>query len=143
MNLLTGETSGSVSESSLSEMTTLALEFTTLSRLTGDSKFENAARAVYDVLSDAVAEYDGLLPQFFNPESGKGNGQYIMLGARTDSYYEYLLKQWIFTGKQDDLLKERYIHAAVDKKEVVEEDKFCIWWGSRGRTSVRFRNECK
>lgn len=125
VNLLTGETSGSVSESSLSEMTTLALEFTTLSRLTGDSKFENAARAVYDVLSDAVAQYDGLLPQFFNPESGKGNGQYIMLGARTDSYYEYLLKQWIFTGKQDDLLKERYIHAMQSiRKKLLKRTSF-------------------
>lgn len=111
VDLLTGETSGSVSESSLSEMTTLALEFTTLSRLTGDPKFEDAARSVYDILSDAVHKYDGLMPQFFNPETGGSSGQYIMLGARTDSYYEYLLKQWIFTGKSDALLKERYIHA--------------------------------
>lgn len=111
VNLLTGQTSGSVSESSLSEMTTLALEFTALSRLTGDSKFEDASRRVYDILSNAVERYDGLLPQFFNPITGTSTGQYIMLGARTDSYYEYLLKQWIFTGKSDDLLKKRYIHA--------------------------------
>jgi endoplasmic reticulum Man9GlcNAc2 1,2-alpha-mannosidase len=111
VNLLSGETSGSVPQSSLSEMTTLALEFTALSRLTGDPKFEDAARSVYDILSDAVAHYEGLLPQFFSPQDGKAKGRYIMLGARTDSYYEYLLKQWIFTGKTDDLLKDRYIHA--------------------------------
>jgi len=118
VNLMTGSVSGAVSLSSLSEMTTLAMEFATVSRLTGDDKFEVAAMNVYRVLDGAVKEYDGLLPQFFNPQTGSGSGGYTMLGARTDSYYEYLLKQWILTGKSDSELKDRYVHAmqSVRKK---------------------------
>eukprot|EP00889_Picochlorum_renovo_P003218 jgi/Picre1/30248/NNA_005614.t1 len=107
VNLRTGEIDFSVSHSSLSEMTTLALEFSALSRLTGHFFFEESIRNVYDVLSNAVRAYDGLLPQYFNPEAGTAQGRYIMLGARTDSYYEYLLKYWIITGKSDDVLKNR------------------------------------
>lgn len=32
-------------------------------------------------------------------------------GARSDSYYEYLLKQWVLTGKKDGWLRERYVKA--------------------------------
>ena len=111
VHLRTGEIDFSVSHSSLSEMTTLALEFSALSRLTGHSFFEESIRNVYDVLTDAVRAYDGLLPQYFNPEAGTAQGNYIMLGARTDSYYEYLLKYWIITGKSDEDMKDRYVHA--------------------------------
>lgn len=45
---------------------------------------------------------DGLVPIFINADSGqfKSSGT-ITLGARGDSYYEYLLKEWIQTGKTD------------------------------------------
>lgn len=32
--------------------------------------------------------------------------QVISLGARGDSYYEYLLKQWLLGGRKDDALLE-------------------------------------
>ena len=32
----------------------------------------------------------------------------ISLGGRGDSFYEYLLKEWIFTGKQDSGLRGLY-----------------------------------
>jgi mannosyl-oligosaccharide alpha-1,2-mannosidase len=38
---------------------------------------------------------DGLVPIFVNANSGRFSGNTITLGARGDSYYEYLLKQWI------------------------------------------------
>ena len=44
---------------------------------------------------------------YINPRSGNfRSGGMLTLGARVDSYYEYLLKQWIQTGKQDDMLKQ-------------------------------------
>lgn len=47
---------------------------------------------------------DGLVPIFINPNTGNFNfDSEIKLGARGDSYYEYLLKQWIQTGKTIDL----------------------------------------
>ncbi|RLN02186.1 hypothetical protein BBJ28_00001256 [Nothophytophthora sp. Chile5] len=38
-------------------------------------------------------------------------GSAISFGALGDSYYEYLLKQWLLTGKQNDQLKDMYITA--------------------------------
>lgn len=32
-------------------------------------------------------------------------------GARSDSYYEYLLKQWLLTGRSQAWLRERYVLA--------------------------------
>lgn len=46
---------------------------------------------------------DGLVPIFINPNTGQFRKSTITLGARGDSYYEYLLKQWIQTGRTIDL----------------------------------------
>src|SRR6218665_175891 len=46
---------------------------------------------------------DGLVPSFINPFSGTFHKTTpISVGASMDSYYEYLLKQWIQTGKTKD-----------------------------------------
>lgn len=47
-----------------------------------------------------LGKYDGLVPIFINANTGQFR-EYatITLGARGDSYYEYLLKQWLQTGK--------------------------------------------
>jgi len=43
---------------------------------------------------------DGLVPIFINANTGQFRTySTITLGARGDSYYEYLLKQWIQTEK--------------------------------------------
>lgn len=45
----------------------------------------------------------GLVPIFINANTGQfRNFATISLGARGDSYYEYLLKQWLQTGKKDN-----------------------------------------
>ena len=45
----------------------------------------------------------GLAPIYINADSGQFRpGAAITLGARGDSYYEYLLKQWIQMGKKDE-----------------------------------------
>jgi endoplasmic reticulum Man9GlcNAc2 1,2-alpha-mannosidase len=46
---------------------------------------------------------EGLVPIFINANTGQFRVfSTITLGARGDSYYEYLLKQWIQTGKKID-----------------------------------------
>ena len=47
---------------------------------------------------------EGLAPIFISPEKGAFAGSQITLGARGDSFYEYLLKQWLLSGKQNDIL---------------------------------------
>ena len=47
---------------------------------------------------------EGLAPIWVDTRTARFDGQLITLGARGDSYYEYLLKQWILGGKKDDEL---------------------------------------
>lgn len=98
-------------DSSTSEVTTVQLEFKDLSRSSGISKYEEAvAKVAYHV--HTLEKKDGLVPIFINAHTGQfRTHSTITLGARGDSYYEYLLKQWIQTGKTIDYLRDDYIEA--------------------------------
>ena len=58
-----------------------------------------------------------------NPHTGKmPESGTITFGARTDSYYEYLLKQWIQSNgnAKDEFLLDDYVNAIEDlKRELV------------------------
>eukprot|EP00041_Stephanoeca_diplocostata_P033223 m.1093250 g.1093250 ORF g.1093250 m.1093250 type:complete len:660 (-) comp24295_c0_seq4:2274-4253(-) len=95
-------------DSSTSEVTTIQLEFRELSRLTGDDKYKNAVDEVMEHVR-AQPKTDGLVPIWINANSGKLKGSHITLGARGDSYYEYLLKQWLQSGKTDQRWKDMYM----------------------------------
>ncbi|KAB0795911.1 hypothetical protein PPYR_09972 [Photinus pyralis] len=98
-------------DSSTSEVTTIQLEFKDLSRSSGIFKYEEAvAKVAYHV--HTLEKRDGLVPIFINANSGQFRSHStVTLGARGDSYYEYLLKQWIQTGKTIDYLRDDYIEA--------------------------------
>lgn len=51
----------------------------------------------------SLGDCDGLYCVWFDAESMScvGSDQEISFGASADSFYEYMLKQWIMTGKQD------------------------------------------
>lgn len=89
-------------DSSTSEVTTIQLEFRDLSRSTGDSNYEEISARINEKVH-SLPKKDGLVPIFINANTGTfRNFATISLGARGDSYYEYLLKQWLQTGKKDD-----------------------------------------
>jgi len=100
-------------DSSTSEVTTIQLEFRDLSRATGNTKYEEAIAKVSRHVHN-LPKTEGLVPIFINANTGQFR-QYstITLGARGDSYYEYLLKQWVQTGKTIDYLKQDY-KASID-----------------------------
>ncbi|XP_054714312.1 endoplasmic reticulum mannosyl-oligosaccharide 1,2-alpha-mannosidase-like [Uloborus diversus] len=98
-------------DSTVSEISTVQLEFRDISRLTGDPKFEVEAFKVSQHLHQ-LPKKDGLVPMFINAESGQFRStSTITVGARADSYYEYLLKQWVQTGRTIDWLKDDYLEA--------------------------------
>ncbi|XP_057672732.1 endoplasmic reticulum mannosyl-oligosaccharide 1,2-alpha-mannosidase [Diorhabda carinulata] len=98
-------------DSSTSEVTTIQLEFRDLSRITGDPKYEYAVDRVSRIIHK-LEKKDGLVPIFINANTGQFRSYAtITLGARGDSYYEYLLKQWIQTGKTVDYFKEDYLES--------------------------------
>ncbi|SCV99349.1 LAFE_0A01222g1_1 [Lachancea fermentati] len=86
--------------SSTAEFTTLQLEFKYLSAITGDPAYWEAAEAVYTPLyeeNDLLHTFHGLVPIYVYPDNAKFHGQNIRLGSRGDSFYEYLLKQYLQT----------------------------------------------
>uniref|UniRef100_A0A8C5VDC9 alpha-1,2-Mannosidase n=1 Tax=Microcebus murinus TaxID=30608 RepID=A0A8C5VDC9_MICMU len=100
------------SDSTVAEVTSIQLEFRELSRLTGVKKFREAAEKVTKHIHSLSGKKDGLVPMFINTHSGLFTHLGVFtLGARADSYYEYLLKQWIQGGKQETQLLEDYVEA--------------------------------
>lgn len=64
-----------------------------------------AATAVAAILATNAS--DGLPPFLLDPTTGEAAaGAAVSLGARGDSYVEYLLKAWIAGGKSDTALLE-------------------------------------
>ncbi|XP_071096825.1 endoplasmic reticulum mannosyl-oligosaccharide 1,2-alpha-mannosidase-like [Haliotis cracherodii] len=104
-------------DSSTSEVTTIQLEFRDLSRISGEKKFEDIVHEV-SMHVHSLPKTSGLVPIFINAQSGnfRQSGT-ITVGARGDSYYEYLLKQWIQSGKKLDVFKEDYVEAIAGMKE--------------------------
>ena len=49
----------------------------------------------------ALPKKDNLVPLFINAEAGSLRPGTLTMGARADTYYEYLLKQWIQSGKRE------------------------------------------
>uniref|UniRef100_S4RFH3 alpha-1,2-Mannosidase n=1 Tax=Petromyzon marinus TaxID=7757 RepID=S4RFH3_PETMA len=114
VNLRTGQAHPPkwTSDSSVAEVTSIQLEFRELSHLTGDPKYKGAADAVTHHVLGLSGKLDGLVPMFINTHSGQfsRSGVYTM-GARADSYYEYLLKQWLQGGKREKHLLNSYLEA--------------------------------
>ncbi|XP_059157352.1 endoplasmic reticulum mannosyl-oligosaccharide 1,2-alpha-mannosidase-like isoform X2 [Physella acuta] len=95
-------------DSSTSEVTTIQLEFRDLSLITGNPRFADAVHEVSMHVHE-LPKTDGLVPIFINANSGDFRpAGTITLGARGDSYYEYLLKQWLQSGKKLKVFKEDF-----------------------------------
>ncbi|EKD15504.1 glycosyl hydrolase family 47 [Drepanopeziza brunnea f. sp. 'multigermtubi' MB_m1] len=91
--------------SSTAEAATLQLEFKYLSKLTGESFYWEKAEKVIQVIDDNGME-DGLLPIYIYAHDGRFRGKNIRLGSRGDSYYEYLIKQYLQTSKEEPIYEE-------------------------------------
>ncbi|EDO18803.1 hypothetical protein Kpol_1028p79 [Vanderwaltozyma polyspora DSM 70294] len=96
--------------SSTAEFTTLQMEFKYLSFLTGNDTYWKLSEMVYpplykvnDLLGD---KYLGLVPIYTYPDTARFMGEYIRMGSRGDSFYEYLLKQYLLT--KEDLYYKLY-----------------------------------
>ncbi|KAF8131577.1 glycoside hydrolase [Boletus edulis] len=95
---------------STAEAATLQLEFRYLSDLTGEDIFWEKAEEVMAVLK-AARTPTGLVPIFIDPRDGRYRMAPIRLGSRGDSYYEYLLKQYLQTNQTEGVYRELYDHA--------------------------------
>ncbi|XP_038046296.1 endoplasmic reticulum mannosyl-oligosaccharide 1,2-alpha-mannosidase-like [Patiria miniata] len=95
-------------DSSVSEVSTIQVEFRDLTFTTKDNRFKDAADTVMNHLH-SLRKTDGLVPIFINANTGQFRQHAtITFGARADSYYEYLMKQWLQTGKSERRFKEDF-----------------------------------
>lgn len=78
----------------------LVLEFTVLSRLTGDPRFEQLAKRAFWAVWDRRSAI-GLLGAGVDAESGQWIGPYSGIGAGIDSFFEYALKTHILLSGHD------------------------------------------
>ena len=85
---------GELTETCSAGAGSLVLEFATLSRLTGDQRFEQVAkRAFWSVWERKSAI--GLVGSGIDAESGQWTSPYTGIGAGIDSFYEYAAKNGI------------------------------------------------
>ena len=97
--------------STVAEVASLQLEYRSLSRHTKNAAYEAVAQRVMHHLR-TMARPDtlprGLYPTFIDPKSGEFANADVTLGARADSLYEYLLKQWLLSEKSDTRVRAMY-----------------------------------
>eukprot|EP01094_Clydonella_sp_ATCC50884_P000390 TRINITY_DN10305_c0_g1_i2.p1 TRINITY_DN10305_c0_g1~~TRINITY_DN10305_c0_g1_i2.p1 ORF type:complete len:312 (-),score=71.30 TRINITY_DN10305_c0_g1_i2:133-1068(-) len=74
------------------------MEFIALSRHTGDMRYAKTAQKIINKIEASDAPL-GLYPTHFAQSSGALVRGRSTLGALGDSFYEYLLKVWLLTGK--------------------------------------------
>ncbi|KAH6853551.1 glycosyl hydrolase family 47-domain-containing protein [Chaetomium sp. MPI-CAGE-AT-0009] len=72
----------------------LVLEFTVLSRLTGDHRFEQLAKRAFWAVWYRKSQI-GLIGAGVDAEQGNWIGSYAVIGAGADSFFEYALKSHI------------------------------------------------
>ncbi|KFX96129.1 hypothetical protein V490_03494 [Pseudogymnoascus sp. VKM F-3557] len=75
----------------------LVLEFTVLSRLTGDPRFEQLAKRAFWAVWSRRSQLS-LLGAGIDAEDGKWLGPYSGIGAGTDSFFEYAFKSYVLTS---------------------------------------------
>ena len=111
----------------LAEVGTVQMEFASLASHSGQRQLREKADHVFDVLDREGPPLDAnggrLWPIHVRPDSGKPSGAVISWGAMGDSFYEYLLKYWLLTGKRHEQYRRMYLEstrALITRLIVVE-----------------------
>ncbi|KAF9427406.1 hypothetical protein BGZ94_004976 [Podila epigama] len=93
----------------LAEVGTIQLEYTRLSALTGNPEYQKKALVVFDTLATAQPDLPGLLPAYVESDRRRPYINYeATVGGMIDSYYEYLLKEWILLDGKVPLYKKMF-----------------------------------
>jgi len=103
----------------LSEFGTLHMEFSYLSDVTGNPVYKKKVEAIRNFLEKKEKHVDNLYPNYVNFVSGDWGKKHCSVGAMGDSYYEYLLKEWLRSGKADRQAKEMFEEAIDGIEEVL------------------------
>ena len=110
------------------EIGTLTLEFTQLSRVTGDARY---AAAVKKAVTAVFARRSplGLVGEEIDVETGAWLNPASHVGGMIDSYYEYLLKAWLLTGDDDYRAMWEASRDAINQHLADEPEGKGLWYG--------------
>jgi ER degradation enhancer, mannosidase alpha-like 2 len=131
VNLRTGKVRGT--ESNPAESGTLLLEFGTLSKMTGKPEFYTKAKRALVEIYKRRSKLD-LVGERIDVVTGKWTNTSTHIGARIDSYYEYLWKCWLLFGDRDCLAMWKTSIPAINKYLADEVDGG-LWYGQANMNS--------
>lgn len=125
---------------SLAQIGTFSVEFGFLSHVTGNPIYRDRAVKIVEALEQLETGIPGLFPSTITPYTMKQSFEIFSLGGDADSFYEYLLKYWLLTGKKDKLHKRMYNKAMEAFKEhliVTKDGRKFITTSSFGENSMQ------
>ncbi|KAF8509918.1 glycoside hydrolase [Gautieria morchelliformis] len=91
------------------EIASCQMEYKYLAHLTGREEFYTKVDRVMDHLAKSQSTEHGMWPTIFDVTSGTPASAQYTVGAYSDSAYEYLLKQYLLSGKTEHRLAEMYM----------------------------------
>ncbi|KAJ1915865.1 hypothetical protein H4219_004087 [Mycoemilia scoparia] len=122
--------SSSSYKTSLADVGSCQLEYKKLSDWTKNPVYNQKAQRAFDIVSEARTPIPGLIPINIDIRNGVAYGPFSF-GAMGDSYYEYLLKHYLLTGKTEPRYRDMYIQTVeAVKKHLVKK--------SLGRDSLSY-----
>jgi ER degradation enhancer, mannosidase alpha-like 2 len=124
VNLRSGKTHGSESNPAESA---LLIEYGTLARLTGEARFYDQAKRAMEGIYQRRSQRD-LVGERIDVTSGRWTRRDSHIGARIDSYYEYLWKCWRLFGDADCLTMWQPSIAAANRY-YPEDVGGMLWYG--------------
>lgn len=113
INLRHGVMANETTETCVAGAGSLIIEFATLSRLTGDDRFERAAFKAFFALWNRRSDIN-LVGNNIDVFTGKWGGQETTgIGAGVDSFYEYALKWYVLSGEPEFLDVWNEVYASL------------------------------
>ncbi|MGE3693401.1 MAG: glycoside hydrolase family 47 protein [Novosphingobium sp.] len=126
VNLRTGASRDS--KSSPAEVATYLPEWGTLSRLTGDRRYADAARRAMHALFDRRSEL-GLFATGIDTVSGQWRSRKATIGSYVDSSYEYLWDSWQLLGDEEaKRMYESCVSAILEHQQVWQDG--ALWFAN-------------
>ncbi|KAH9967560.1 glycoside hydrolase [Russula dissimulans] len=96
-----------------SEMLSCQLEYKYLAYLTGRTSYYTAVETVMEIMYETnLSSSKDLFPTKWSRETGLPISSSVSVGAFADSGYEYMLKQWLLSGRTDTKARDLYLRSA-------------------------------
>ncbi|KAJ2155984.1 hypothetical protein GGF46_005483 [Coemansia sp. RSA 552] len=92
----------------IAEAGTVQLEYWKLSELTGNQTYHEVAQRVVDILDQADKPQKGLYPIWIDIDTATLTSGQITFGGMGDSWYEYMLKQYLYSRRKHDQYRRMY-----------------------------------